>query len=267
MKKLDNLFLTIKDTLNPPKDWRRFYDNYYLSRKELIMSIVKNSLLLFAVIYSFYRSYVVMVLGIPILIKLIDGEKKKLGRLRNQTLRNEFMDGIKMISSNLNAGYSIENAFKEASTQLIDLHGEDADISREFVNITKQLDINIPLSKVLMEFAERSNSPDILLFANNIKVAKQSGGNLKEIIGYTAHTMEEKVEVKRAIESMVAAKRLEHRIMCIVPVGIILFVNLSSPGFLDVLYHNPVGWIIMTTCLGFYYLALRLGDKILDIEM
>ena len=267
LKRIKKVIESLKANLNPPEDWRRSYDTYYFSRKELITAVIKNSFILCAIVYSFYRSFLVLILGIPVLIKLLEEEKNKLCRARKQRMGHEFMDGIKMISSNLNAGYSIENAFKEAAKQLVDLYGEDSDISREFLNITKQLELNIPLAKVLGEFAERSNNPDILLFANNIRVAKQSGGNLKEIIGYTAHTMEEKVEVKRAIESMVAAKRLEHRIMCLVPVGIIIFINVSSPGFLDVLYHNPLGWIIMTACLGLYYLALRLGDKILNINM
>ena len=108
---------------------------------------------------------------------------------------------------------------------------------------------------------------DIELFAENFAVAKRSGGDLNEIIAYTARTISEKSQVLMDIEGMVAAKRMEQRLMSVMPMAIILFVNVSSPGFLEPMYHNAVGIVIMTVCLGLYLLALYLADKILGIEI
>ncbi len=42
---------------------------------------------------------------------------------------------------------------------------------------------NVPLEKVLSDFAERSQVSDICHFADVFAIGKRSGGNLKELIG------------------------------------------------------------------------------------
>ena len=66
---------------------------------------------------------------------------------------------------------------------------------------------------------------------------------------------------------MVAGKRMEQKIMTVVPLGIICFVKVTSPGFLDVLYGNPVGMAIMTVCMASYFAAVKMGERILSIEV
>ena len=48
---------------------------------------------------------------------------------------------------------------------------------------------------------------------------------------------------------------------------IILYLQLTSPGFLEVLYGNPFGVCAMTVCLGIYGLSYWLGKRIVDIEV
>ena len=43
---------------------------------------------------------------------------------------------------------------------------------------------------------------------------------------------------------------------------IILYVGISSPGFLDILYHNPLGTVIMSVCLLIYGVSFYMGKKL-----
>ena len=56
-------------------------------------------------------------------------------------------------------------------------------------------------------------------------------------------------------------------IMSLMPAGIILYLKLTSPGFLEVLYGNPFGILAMSLCLGIYGLSYWLGRRIVDIEV
>ena len=51
------------------------------------------------------------------------------------------------------------------------------------------------------------------------------------------------------------------------PFGIILYMSLTSPGFLEVLYGNLFGVAVMTGCLAVYLFAWWLGNRIVDIEV
>lgn len=55
--------------------------------------------------------------------------------------------------------------------------------------------------------------------------------------------------------------------MSLMPAGIILYLQLTSPGFLQVLYGNAFGIFAMTVCLGIYILSYWMGKKIVDIEV
>ena len=77
----------------------------------------------------------------------------------------------------------------------------------------------------------------------------------------------DKIDVKKEIEATLAAKKSEQMIMSIMPVGIILYLQLTSPGFLDMLYGNPFGICAMTVCMVIYGFSYWLGRKIVDIEV
>ena len=77
----------------------------------------------------------------------------------------------------------------------------------------------------------------------------------------------DKIDVKKEIEATLSAKKSEQMIMSLMPAGIILYLKLTSPGFLSVLYGNLFGMCAMTLCLGIYVLSYWLGRRIVDIEV
>ncbi len=97
--------------------------------------------------------------------------------------------------------------------------------------------------------------------------AKRSGGDLIRIIRDTTEVINEKLEVKREISTIISAKKLEQSIMNMVPVGIVLYMRLTSGGMFDKLYGNAVGIIVMTVCLLIYFAAKMLADQIVDIQV
>lgn len=77
----------------------------------------------------------------------------------------------------------------------------------------------------------------------------------------------EKIEVKREIGVLIAAKKFEQKIMNVIPIFMILYISLSSEGFLDVMYESLLGRVIMTICLTAYVFSFYLGKKIIEIEV
>ena len=75
------------------------------------------------------------------------------------------------------------------------------------------------------------------------------------------------MDVEREIETSVAAKKYEQRIMSIMPGVILLYMQLTSPGFLDVLYTTAFGAVVMTACLLVYAVSLFWGRKIVEIHV
>lgn len=90
---------------------------------------------------------------------------------------------------------------------------------------------------------------------------------MDKIIQTSARMLGDKIDVKKEIEATLAAKKAEQTIMSMMPAGIILYLQLTSPGFLEVLYGNLFGVCAMTACLGIYGLSCWMGRRIVDIEV
>lgn len=104
-------------------------------------------------------------------------------------------------------------------------------------------------------------------FTDVFIVAKRSGGNYISIIQSTVYTISNKIEIKNEIDTFLSGKKYEQKIMSLVPPAIIAFVDFSSPGLLNSLYHNYIGISVMTGCLVLYLVALLISKKIMDIEI
>ncbi len=257
----------LRDLVRPPEGYIWDYDTYYFSKKELILNWIYSLLSVWLIAYCFYDSPIVCLVLSPASLIFLDSKRKEKCRRRRKTLSLQFKDGINFLSGGVNAGYSVENAWKESRKQLLGLYGEDADIAREFAYIEKKCEVNVPIGELILDLAERTSLEDIRTFSESFAVAKRSGGSMRSIIAATSDTIAEKAEVMAEVETMVAGKRMEHKIMTIVPLGIICFVKLTSPGFLDVLYNNHLGNIIMSFCMIAYFAAVKLGERILAIDV
>ena len=68
------------------------------------------------------------------------------------------------------------------------------------------------------------------------------------------------------IKGILGAKRSEFVFMCVIPLGIIVYMRIFSAEFMSVLYTTWLGAICMTGCLGLYIVAVALGLYILKLD-
>jgi len=218
--------------------------------------------------YIFYRSWIAFViLAVPAAILFPQYKRRELLYKRRRRLAVEFREGITVLSSSLAAGYSMENAMAESEGELRLLFGDNSIIVQEFNAINSRINMNIPIEVGWQEFADRSGLDDIRNFVQVIKVAKRSGGELNAIIAHSANTIGDKIQIKEEIITMTAAKSFEQKIMTVIPIAIVLYIDFTSPGFFDWLYSCLAGRAIMTVCLLVYIAAIVLSAKILRIEI
>ena len=171
------------------------------------------------------------------------------------------------LSVAVQAGYSVESAVKTCVRDLERLYGKGTDIVEEFRYIESQQHISVPLEELFLDLGERSQIEDIENFASVFYTAKRTGGDMNRVIQKVSRMLGDKIDVKKEIEATLAAKKSEQMIMSLMPVGIILYLQMTSPGFLSVLYGNPFGIAAMSICLVIYAAAYWLGRRIVDIEV
>ncbi len=243
------------------------YNQYHFTKRENILYFIYGIIIVVILGILFFQN----IIGILLLSPIVYYYRKKilLDKVlkRKWKLNLEFRDGIAALSAALETGYSTENAFEQAVKDLRLIYGEEALIIKEFSYILNQIKMNITAEEALGEFAKRTGIEDIQSFSEVFNTAKRTGGDLINVIKTTKQIINDKIEIKREIVTLISAKRLEANVMKGIPLFILCYLSVSSPGFLNPLYHNLLGVVIMFMILMFYIGAFLFIDKIISIEV
>lgn len=246
---------------------KRDYEHYCFSPREFLKYTGQALALCIMADYLFYRSVWVLLLAFPVVVFYLKWQQNRMIRERRKNLNYQFKDALTSLSVAVQAGYSVESAVKICLRDLERLYGKGTDIVEEFRYIESQQHISVPLEELFLDLGERSQVEDIENFASVFYTAKRTGGDMNRVIQKVTRMLGDKIDVKKEIEATLAAKKSEQMIMSLMPAGIILYLQMTSPGFLSVLYGNPFGIVAMSICLAIYATAYWLGRRIVDIEV
>ncbi len=230
-----------------------------------ILAMMLTVTLTFA--YIFYGSFVAIFLTFPVGLIMGANEAREFKLKSKNELCVQFAEGLNSISASLQAGYSMENSFLESYREMVSLFGKDSAIANQFEKIINALSINISVEDALTKMGYESDIEDVRTFAEIFRFAKRSGGDMVSIIKRTAENIYEKQSVKKEIEVLIAAKKFEQKIMCLIPFVIIIYLKVAMPGMLDPLYGNLTGIVIMSVAMVIYLAAVYLGKRIVRIEV
>lgn len=243
------------------------YDIYHYSFFEVVKECGIYITICGCIAYVFYKSIIVFLIlltGIPLYLAY---RKNVYKENRKKVLVKEFAETLYLIASNLKAGYSIENAFGESYKDIQLFYGKKSLMAAELLNIQRGLEINQSLEDLFLDFAARSQAEDIILFADVLSMAKRNGGKIPEVLSDTADRIREKICTDNEIDLIISEKKLEMRIMEVVPFLIPVYLEVTSRGYFDPLYEKAEGRVLMTGCLLLYGMAVFAAERIIKIDV
>ena len=243
------------------------YRTYRFSRREYLRYGLETIGITGVVAFCFYNSLIALALWPVVAFWYLREKEGVLLAKRKAALKGQFKDAVQAIAAALAAGYSVENAVREAGKDLRLLYEERTDMVQELAAMERRMDSNQTLEAAVQDFAERSGLPEAETFAEIFAVGKRSGGDLIGILEDTARTIAQTVETERAIDAALASRRYEQKIMNLIPFVIVMYLRMGCPGFMEPVYGNVVGVCVMTGCLGLYLAAWYLGKRMLEIEV
>ena len=234
---------------------------------ETIGSIGAFFLLDAGIAYLFYQNWIAFLCFLPFLKVFLKMTARAKKEKEKRKMLEEFREMIGFISGALNAGYSLENAFWVAKKELGILYGTKSILVSYLERVLRKLKMNTSLEQALEEFARECQLEEAKNFAQVVAIGKKSGGNLVRIIEKSVHSICLKLETEEEITTMIAAKKMETRIMILFPALIVLYLRLTNGEYIGVLYGNVVGAAVMTVSLGAMVVSAFWSEKIMDIKV
>ncbi|MDD2217133.1 MAG: type II secretion system F family protein [Eubacteriales bacterium] len=191
-----------------------------------------------------------------------------LGKKRRNFLKLQFRDLLYSLSASIGSGRHMKAALEEGVTNLSILYPKNNILGQEISEIIAKIESSNQSEKELLtDFAERSAIDEIKSFFRVYYIALSTGGNLTAVIRKAGDILLDKMIIEKDIETYTAQKRFEGRLIMMMPIVIIFFLNIISPGYLAPMYESSAGRITMTACLLAMFLSFRITEKIMQIPM
>ena len=235
-------------------------------RKRLMVPLLKNLIICILLSWLFFDNFLFLPLLTPVFVLLNYEDIKKIKGNENALRLTEFQDLLMVLSQSLQAGASVENSFTAAVEELRKIHDGKSVVMKSLYKIIYGLQMNMPIEKLILNMAEAVDIEEVHLFASVFTGGLKSGVNTIEVISFTSHSLMEKIKAGREANQIISAKKTEQSIMNLVPMGILLYVKLCSGDFIEALYHNLSGVLIMTVFLSIYLIAYVWSAKIMKLE-
>ncbi len=243
------------------------YEKYVFSTKEWVVYGLESVGITGLFAYFFYGSVKWIMVLSPLIFVLLKEKQKELCQKRQQDLLDQFKEMLVSLNNAVQAGYSLENALLETYKDMLFFYREDSLIVKELAYIRAGMKNGKTPEDMFEDLGERSRAEDILDFANVLSIGKRNGGNIDEIIKSAITVIEEKIETKQKIRTLLSARTLEAKIMSGIPFFIIFYIGTSSKGYFDTLYRTIGGHVFMTFCMIVYLFAVYLSKRMVDIEI
>jgi tight adherence protein B len=176
---------------------------------------------------------VLLAAAVPLGARLV--VKVKAGR-RRARFADQLDDALQLMASSLRAGHSLLRAVDGVSQDA------PAPMAEEFARIVNETRVGRDLGEALDEVAARMASDDFLWVAQAISIHREVGGNLAEVLDAVGHTIRERNAIRRQVKALSAEGKLSAVVLMALPFGIIGFISMTNPGYLEKFTESLLGY-------------------------
>ena len=176
-----------------------------------------------------------IVLGVagPFIFLLVKESRRKSAFLA------QLPETLQLMAGSLSAGYSL--------AQAVDTVVRDGapPMSTELNRALMEARLGVPIEDALDGVADRMASKDFAWVIMAIRIQRQVGGNLAELLTTVAATLRERERLRRQVHALSAEGRLSAWILGALPIGFVLYLIVARGSYLQPLWSDPLGWSLL----------------------
>lgn len=193
-------------------------------------------------------------LGAPTVVSVLAGRRRR-------AFLAQLPDALQLLSSSLQAGYSLLQGIEAVSSEVAEPMG------RELRRVVVEARLGRPVEDSLGEVAERMDSPDFAWAVLAIGIQREVGGNLAELLMTVATTIIERDRLRRDVSSLTAEGRMSAIVLGLLPVVLGGAMWVMNRDYIALLFTERVGNValggaVVLAVVGFYWMK-----KTVEIEV
>jgi len=99
-----------------------------------------------------------------------------------------------------------------------------------------------------------------------IRIQREVGGNLAELLTTVSDTLRDRETLRRQVRVLSAEGRLSAWVISGLPVAFVLYLILVQPQYLEPLYTTPLGVLMLCTCGVLFLVGLFWVRRVVRVE-
>jgi len=184
----------------------------------------------------------------------------KIGR-RRAAFSEQLPDVLQLIAGSLQSGFSLPQSLDAVVRE------DTQPAAAEFSRALAEARIGADLEDALQRVADRMDSTDLRWSVMAIRIQREVGGNLAEVLLTTVGTMRERAFLRRQVKALSAEGRLSAYILIALPVIVGAWFFYSDSAYMRLLYTTVPGLIMFVGSAVLVVLGAFWMRKLIDIEV
>jgi tight adherence protein B len=186
-----------------------------------------------------------------------------LGFLKNRReskFLNLFPDAVDVIVRGIKAGLPLLDSLKLIAVDSVE------PVRGEFRSIIETQSIGMPIGEACLKLYENMPVAEANFFGIVISIQQKSGGNLSEALGNLSRVLRDRKKMKAKIQAMSMEAKASASIIGALPIAVMGLVWLTSPAYIELLWVEPMGRLMMAACGTWMFIGVMVMRKMINFD-
>ena len=180
---------------------------------------------------------------------------------RFKTLEKQLPDALLMITGAMTAGASLNVAIESMIKE------QRPPVAQEFELMARELRLGVDFDTALKNMEKRNPIADFALVIAAMRISREVGGNLAEILNSLAATLREKQTMEGKIASLTAQGKIQGVVMTGLPLLVMFGLTQLEPVAMAPLFNTWPGWLTLAVIMTMEVMGYFFIQKITRIDV
>jgi tight adherence protein B len=185
--------------------------------------------------------------------------RRRRGRLRE--FQMQLPGTLNLLAGSMRAGFSFAQGLESVANEATQ------PTRRELQRVFTESRLGRPIEDALEDSAQRMTSVDLMWAVMAIRIQREVGGNLAELLDTVADTMTQRERLRLEIKALTAEGRFSGWILGLFPIAFAGILYLIQPDYMSVLFSESIGIMAIIACAVMTFIGFIWLRKILQIEV
>jgi tight adherence protein B len=183
-----------------------------------------------------------------------------LKKRREAKFLNNFPDAVDVIVRGIKAGLPLLDSLKLIAADAVE------PVRGEFQSIIETQTIGMPIGEACLKLFESIPVPEANFFGIVVFIQQRAGGNLSEALGNLSRVLRDRKKMKAKIQAMSMEAKASASIIGALPIGVMGIVWLTSPAYIELLWTDPFGRLMLACCAGWMLVGVFVMRKMINFD-